>query len=93
MLQEMESVLTKARMFKDKPDGDVTHINRRDKNGVPIPVFQDPMHYPHQTMFLAPGKPACLWHTLVFSHQVWQSIQDMQTLRTSDNLARKASKS
>lgn len=60
MLQEMESVLTKARMFKDKPDGDVTHMTRRDKNGVPIPVFQDPIHYPHQTMFLAPGKPA--WH-------------------------------
>lgn len=55
MLQEMESVLTKARMFKDKPDGDVTHMMRRDANGVPIPLFQDPMHYPHQTMFMAPG--------------------------------------
>jgi hypothetical protein len=55
MLQEMESVLTKARMFKDKPDGDVTHMMRRDANGVPIPLFQDPFHYPHQTMFLAPG--------------------------------------
>lgn len=42
-------------MFKHKPDGDVTFMKLRDKNGVPVPVFQDPMHYPHGTKFLAPG--------------------------------------
>ena len=52
----MESVVTRARMFKHKPDGDVTHMKLRDQNGVPVPVFQDPMHYPHNTKFLAPGK-------------------------------------
>lgn len=53
----MESVVTRARMFKHKPDGDVTFMKLRDKNGVPVPVFQDPMHYPHNTKFLAPGEP------------------------------------
>lgn len=51
----MESVVTKSRMFQHKPDGDVTHVARRDKEGKPIPTFQDPLHYPHGTMFLAPG--------------------------------------
>ena len=51
----MESVVTRARMFKHKPDGDVTFMKLRDRNGVPVPVFQDPMHYPHGTKFLAPG--------------------------------------
>ena len=51
----MESVVTKARMFQHKPDGDATHVRLRDKSGTPVAVFQDPMHYPHGTKFLAPG--------------------------------------
>lgn len=56
LLQEMESVVTRARMFRHKPDGDVTFMKLKDKNGVPVPVFQDPLHYPHGTKFLAPGR-------------------------------------
>lgn len=56
ILQEMESVVTRARMFKHKPDGDVTFMKLQDKNRTPVPVFQDPLHYPHGTKFLAPGK-------------------------------------
>ena len=52
----MESVVTKARMFQHKPDGDVTHTCLRDAQGVPVPVFQDPLHYPHGTKFMAPGE-------------------------------------
>ena len=56
MLQEMESLMTKVRMFKHKPDGDVTFTTLRDAEGKPVPVFQDPLHYPHGTGFLAPGR-------------------------------------
>lgn len=74
ILQEMESVVTRARMFKHKPDGDVTFMKLRDKNGTPVPVFQDPMHYPHGTKFLAPGTSpwACtLPCSIDFCKQPW----------------------
>ena len=64
----MESVVTRARMFKHKPDGDVTFMKLRDKNGVPVPVFQDPMHYPHGTKFLAPGTSLALISRGLLTH-------------------------
>lgn len=65
----MESVVTRARMFKHKPDGDVTHMTLRDKRGTPVPVFQDPVHYPHGTKFLAPGTAQAIHHA------VWHCTQ------------------
>ncbi|KAK9803569.1 hypothetical protein WJX72_000735 [[Myrmecia] bisecta] len=55
VLQEMDSVVTRARMFKFKPDGEVTIRMAQDAVGLPAPLMQDPIHYPHGTKFLAPG--------------------------------------
>ena len=54
-MQEVDEILTKARMFQFKPDGDVTFMTFQDAQGLPITTFQDPLHYPHNTKFLAPG--------------------------------------
>ena len=54
-LQEVTEVLAKVRMFQNKPDGEVMFRFSQDANGLPAPVMQDPMHYPHGTSFLAPG--------------------------------------
>jgi hypothetical protein len=54
-LQEVAEVLAKVRMFQNKPDGEVTLRFTQDANGLPAPVMQDPLHYPHGTAFLAPG--------------------------------------
>lgn len=48
-------MLTRSRMFQFKPDGDVTLMTVQDAKGIPISTFQDPLHYPHHTKFLAPG--------------------------------------
>ncbi len=55
-LEEVEEIVTKARMFEYKPDGDVTLMTVQDAAGIPITTFQDPLHYPHHTKFLAPGE-------------------------------------
>lgn len=55
MLQELDSVVTRARMFQYKPDGEVTFRTAQAANGLPAPVMQDPIHYPHNTGYLAPG--------------------------------------
>lgn len=51
-------MVTRARMFQYKPDGEVTFMTFQDAVGTPITPFQDPLHYPHGTAFLAPG--ACV---------------------------------
>jgi hypothetical protein len=56
-LQEVEEVVTRARMWQYKPDGDVTLMTYQAQGGVPVTTFQDPIHYPHGTKFLAPGTP------------------------------------
>ncbi len=55
VLQELDSVVTRARMFTYKPDGDVTLTKSQDAHGLPAPLMQDPIHYPHGTKFMAPG--------------------------------------
>ena len=50
-------MVTRARMFQFKPDGDVTYTKAQDAVGIPAPVMQDPVHYPHGTKFMAPGAP------------------------------------
>ena len=57
VLQELESVVVRARMFQYKPDGEVTFRMAQDAQGVPAPVMQDPLHYPHNTGYMAPGLP------------------------------------
>ncbi|CAL5219290.1 g1095 [Coccomyxa viridis] len=54
-VQEVDEILTKARMFQHKPDGDVIFMTFQDAQSIPISTFQDPLHYPHNTKFLAPG--------------------------------------
>ena len=48
-------MVTRARMFTYKPDGDVTLTKSQDAHGLPAPLMQDPIHYPHGTKFMAPG--------------------------------------
>lgn len=55
MMRELDSVVTRARMFQHKPDGQVTIMMLQDTHGIPVPTMQDPLHYPHGTKFLAPG--------------------------------------
>lgn len=54
-VQEVREVVAKSRMFQHKPDGEVTFRFAQDASGMPAPVMQDPLHYPHGTSFLAPG--------------------------------------
>lgn len=51
----MNSVLTRVRMFRYKPDGDQSLSRSVDANGFPTQLMQDPIHYPHGTKFMAPG--------------------------------------
>ena len=55
VLQELDSVVTRTRMFQYKPDGEVTFRMAQDAVGLPAPLMQDPIHYPHGTKFMAPG--------------------------------------
>lgn len=55
VLQELDSVVNRARMFQYKPDGEVTFRMAQDAVGLPAPLMQDPIHYPHGTKFMAPG--------------------------------------
>jgi hypothetical protein len=54
-LQEVAAAVAGARMFQNKPDGEVSARMAQDANGAPAPAMQDPLHYPHGTAFLAPG--------------------------------------
>lgn len=55
VVQEAIQVATKAAMFAYKPDGDVTLRMRMDAEGQPLWSLQDPLAYPYNTQFLAPG--------------------------------------
>lgn len=55
VLQELDSVVTRARMFRFKPDGEYSFTKSQDAVGLPAPLMQDPIHYPHGTKFMAPG--------------------------------------
>lgn len=64
MAREVDSAVTRARMFAYKPDGQATIMMLQDAKGIPVPVMQDPLHYPHGTKFLAPGaswEHTCIW--------------------------------
>ena len=56
IVREVHSVVEHARMFAHKPDGQVTIINLRDANDVPVTPMQDPLHYPFGTDYLMPGR-------------------------------------
>lgn len=53
--EEALDVVTQARMFQFKPDGDVAVMKAQDGHGFPVELLQDPLRYPHGTGFLAPG--------------------------------------
>lgn len=54
-VDEAKEVVAKARMWRWKPDGEVTLRFAQDAQGAPVPLMQDPLHYPHGTKFMAPG--------------------------------------
>lgn len=82
-------MLTQARMFQWKPDGDVTFMFAQDANGVPVNLLQDPLHYPYGTKFMAPG-PLGQCHPcpddenlkkeMIFHATNYQRIHDMYNL-------------
>ena len=76
-VQEVDEILTKARMFQFKPDGDVTFMTFQDAQGKPITTFQDPLHYPHNTKFLAPGETS-------YSHAAWLPAPILRRLLAKD---------
>lgn len=55
VVEEVEEVVARARMFAWKPDGDATLWLMRDKDEVPVAAQQHPLQYPHGTGFLMPG--------------------------------------
>ena len=55
VLEELDSAVTRARMFQYKPDGEVTIRMAQAAHGLPAALMQDPIHYPHNTGYLAPG--------------------------------------
>ncbi|QDZ23721.1 hypothetical protein HOP50_11g62610 [Chloropicon primus] len=55
VLEELDSVVQRSRMFQHKPDGEVALRYLQDGRGTPAPVQQDPLFYPHGTKWMAPG--------------------------------------
>jgi len=60
-VDEAREVVTKARMWRWKPDGEVTLRFAQDARGAPVSLMNDPMHYPHGTKFMAPGACERAW--------------------------------
>ena len=54
-VDETEDIAARAALFTYKPGGSVATMAAHDASGLPAPVMQDPLHYPHGTKFLAPG--------------------------------------
>lgn len=54
-IDEVEEVVAKARMWRWKPYGEVTLRFAQDASGAPVELMQDPLHYPHDTKWMAPG--------------------------------------
>lgn len=54
VVEESEEVANQARLFRFKPDG-MARIFYQEASGVPSPTLQDPLHYPYNTLFVAPG--------------------------------------
>lgn len=58
-MDEAQEIVAKARMWRWKPDGEVTLRYAQDAQGAPLPLMNDPLHYPHGTKFMAPGAWMC----------------------------------
>merc|ERR1712100_670277 len=74
----------KARMFRFKPDG-MAKIFYQDASGKPTQTLQDPLHYPYNTLFTAPGPVAQLFplpkndtvrYEMTRAQNLWRSIYD-----------------
>lgn len=48
-LDEAEEIVSRARMWRWKPYGEVTIRFAQDAQGKPVELMQDPLHYPHGT--------------------------------------------
>ena len=72
-LQELDSVVMRARMFQHKPDGEAM-LHRTDAQGTPVPTMQDPLYYPPGTKWLAPGPLGQLF-SLPDSPQLRENMQ------------------
>ena len=70
----------RARMFQYKPDGEVTFRMAQDAQGLPAPVMQDPLHYPHNTGYMAPGVPP---KRLLLAHGRWVHADGSAECRVS----------
>eukprot|EP00210_Caulerpa_lentillifera_P001035 g998.t1 len=88
-LEEIDSLLTHVRMFKWKPDGEVTFLFAQDGNGMPLNLMQDPLHYPYGTKFMAPGplgqchdvpEDEELYKTMSLHAENYRKIHDMYNL-------------
>ena len=67
-VDEAREVVAKARMWRWKPDGEVTLRFAQDARGAPVSLMNDPLHYPHGTKFMAPG--AWARDSRAFAHAV-----------------------
>jgi hypothetical protein len=54
-VDEAEEIVTRSRMWRWKPYGEVTLRMAQDAAGQPLDLMQDPLHYPHGTKWMAPG--------------------------------------
>ncbi|CAG9466398.1 unnamed protein product [Pedinophyceae sp. YPF-701] len=54
-VEEVDEVVTRSRMFRFKPDGEVSVRYITDGKGTPVDLMQDPLAYPHGTGYLMPG--------------------------------------
>lgn len=75
VLQEMESVVTRARHFQFKPDGDVTFMMAQDAVGLPAPLMQ-----------VCPPHPATLSLPVFAAHLVLSRVR-VTTLYIHEYLA------
>jgi hypothetical protein len=84
VVEEAEAIANKARMFRYKPDG-MGQIFYQDAKGIPVRTLQDPLHYPYDTTFLAPGPLAqlsvlpddeTLKDEMRRAQNLWRSIYD-----------------
>eukprot|EP00747_Dinoflagellata_sp_TGD_P122995 gnl/TRDRNA2_/TRDRNA2_173725_c0_seq1.p1 gnl/TRDRNA2_/TRDRNA2_173725_c0~~gnl/TRDRNA2_/TRDRNA2_173725_c0_seq1.p1 ORF type:complete len:342 (-),score=-9.04 gnl/TRDRNA2_/TRDRNA2_173725_c0_seq1:215-1240(-) len=84
VLEEVDEVANKTRLFRYKPDG-MAQIFYQEAKGIPVKTLQDPLHYPFGTTFLAPGPIAQLFpipddaslkNEMRRAQNLWRSIYD-----------------
>jgi len=94
VVEESEEVANKARMFRYKPDG-MAKIFYQDGTGIPARTLQDPLHYPYDTLFLAPGpvsqmfplyENVSLKNEMKRAQNLWRSIYNNYNIDSNPEL-------